>query len=214
MPLSKRSKLSVLFSMLALIAIISGLLITGTLQRGAAAHAAGSQFTRQIPSAGTISFTSTADGTTDPAWPEFAGATDNNPGPAAYNGSIVDRSQSPSGNNGVSVNSGKKAKSNPQLNLSFDGLNHRQQRLANGGNQFSVEPPDQGLCASSSYVMESVNDVLRVFDTNGNPLSGVVDLNTFYGYRAAINRTTHIRGPFVTDPSCYFDQSTQRWFHV
>jgi hypothetical protein len=214
MPLSKRSKLSVLFSMFALIAIISGLLITGVVQRSQGAHAAGSQFTRQIPSAGTTSFTQTADGTTDPAWPEFAGATDNNPGPAAYNGSIVDRSQSQSGNNGVSVNSGTKAKSNPQLNVSFDGLNHRQQRLANGGNQFSVEPPDQGLCASSSYVMESVNDVLRVFDTSGNPLSGVVDLNTFYGYPAAINRTTHIFGPFVTDPSCYFDLPTQRWFQV
>jgi hypothetical protein len=189
MPLSKRSKLSVLFSMFALIAIISGLLITGVVQRHSAAHAAGSQFTRQIPSAGTTSFTSTADGTTDLAWPEF-------------------------GNNGVSVNSGKKAKSNPQLNLSFDGLNHRQQRLANGGNQFSVEPPDQGLCASSSYVMETVNDVLRVFDTAGNPLIPVTDLNTFYGYPAAINRSTGVRGPFVTDPSCYFDQSTQRWFHV
>jgi hypothetical protein len=214
MPLSKRSRLGVAFSLFSLVAIIGGLLITGMLQRHSAAHAAGSQFTRQIPSAGTTSFTPTSDGTTDPAWPEFAGATDNDPGPAPYNGSIVDRSQSQSGNNGVSVNSGKKAKSNPELNVSFDGLNHRQQRLANGGNQFSLEPPDQGLCASSSYVMETVNDVLRVFNTSGTALSGVVDLNTFYGYPAAINRTTGVRGPFVTDPSCYFDPDTQRWFQV
>src|SRR6266699_6603952 len=136
MPLSKRSRLGVAFSLFSLVAIIGGLLITGMLQRHSAAHAAGSQFTRQIPSAGTTSFTPTSDGTTDPAWPEFAGATDNDPGPAPYNGSIVDRSQSQSGNNGVSVNSGKKAKSNPELNVSFDGLNHRQQRRANGGNQF------------------------------------------------------------------------------
>jgi hypothetical protein len=46
------------------------------------------------------------------------------------------------------------------------------------------------------------------------PLIGVTDLNTFYGYPAAINRSTGVRGPFVTDPSCYFDQPTQRWFHV
>src|SRR5258708_14414580 len=114
---------------------------------------------------------------------------------------------------GSNVNSGKKAKSNPILNLSFDGLNHRNQRLANGGNQFSVEPPDQGLCAGNGFVMEAVNDVLRVFDTSGNALTGVVDLNTFYGYAAAIVRPRTF-GPFVTDPSRYFDPDTQRWFVV
>jgi hypothetical protein len=179
------------------------------------ASAAGGGFTRQITSAGTSSFASAPDGTTDPAWPEFAGATDNNPGPAPYNGSIFNRSQSQNASHGASTNSGKKAKSNPELNLSFDGLNHRQQRLANGGNQFSVEPPDQGLCAGNGFVMETVNDVLRVFDTAGNPLIGVTDLNTFYGYPPAIKRSPpRVFGPFVTDPSCYFDQPTQRWFHV
>src|SRR5215470_16153604 len=107
------------------------------------ASAAGGQFTRQISSAGTSSFSSTSDGTTDPAWPEFAGATDNNPGPAPYNGSIFNRSLSQSASHGASANSGQKAKSNPELITSFDGLTHRQQRLANGGNQFSLEPPDQ-----------------------------------------------------------------------
>src|SRR5207248_4911984 len=34
----------------------------------------------------------------------------------------------------------------PQLLASFDGINHRDQRTTNGGNQFSLEPPDQGLC--------------------------------------------------------------------
>ena len=33
---------------------------------------------------------------------------------------------------------------NPQLLRSFDGLNHRDQRTANNGNQFTIEPPDQG----------------------------------------------------------------------
>jgi len=178
------------------------------------AHAAGGSFTRQIPSAGTSSFSSTSDGTTDPAWPEFAGATDNNPGPAPYDGSIFNRSQSQSASHGASANSGQKAKSNPELITSFDGLNHRQQRLANHGNQFSLEPPDQGLCVGNGFVMETINDVLRVFDTGGNALTNPIDLNTFYGYPAAINRTTGVRGPFVTDPSCYFDQPTQRWFHV
>jgi len=70
------------------------------------------------------------------------------------------------------------------------------------------------MCAGNGYVLETVNDVLRVFDTSGNPVTGVVDQNTFYGYIPAINRTTGVRGPFVTDPSCLFDVPTQRWFHV
>src|ERR1700712_3853812 len=102
------------------------------------------------------------------------------------------------------------------VKATFDGLNFHDQRYANNGNQFSAEPPDQGLCAGNGFVLESANDVLRIFDTKGNPLIGVVDLNTFYGYPAAVNRTAHpvTFGPSITDPSCYFDPDTQRWFHV
>lgn len=103
---------------------------------------------------------------------------------------------------------------NPRLVTSFDGITHRQQRLANGGNQFSSEPPDQGLCVGNGYILESVNTALRVYSANGTPLIGTVDLNTFYGYPAAINRSTGLIGPIITDPSCLFDKQTQRWFHV
>ena len=33
----------------------------------------------------------------------------------------------------------------PGTAVGFDGLSHRDQQLANNGNQFSSEPPDQGL---------------------------------------------------------------------
>jgi hypothetical protein len=108
-----------------------------------------------------------------------------------------------------------KAKSNPELTLSIDALNHFQQRfIAGGGNQFSIEPPDQGLCVGNGFVLETINDVLRVFDTAGNPLTDPTDLNSFYGYAPAINRTNLQYGPNITDPSCLFDTQTQRWFHV
>jgi hypothetical protein len=107
-----------------------------------------------------------------------------------------------------------KAKSHPELIAGFDGLTLRDQRLANGGKQFTVEPPDQALCAGNGFVLESVNDVLQVFDGAGVKLTGVIDLNTFYQYPAAIDRSANKFGPSITDPVCLFDRDTQRWFHV
>jgi len=108
----------------------------------------------------------------------------------------------------------KRAKSSPELLGGFDGLNFHDQRYANGGNQFSIEPPDQGLCAGNGFVVESVNDVMAIYGSAGNKLVGPVDLNTFYHYPAAINRATGAYGPEITDPSCYYDAGTRRWFHV
>jgi hypothetical protein len=62
--------------------------------------------------------------------------------------------------------------------------------------------------------MEIINDVMRVYSSDGTPLQGVEDLNTFLGYPAQFDRTTGIVGPFVTDPSCLYDQPTNRWFAV
>jgi hypothetical protein len=129
-------------------------------------------------------------------------------------GKIVNRSIARGQGRGNGTTGNGKAKSNPESIRSFTGLNFFQQRFANSGNQFSVEPPDQGLCVGNGFVLETVNDVLRIWDTAGNAKTGVIDLNTFYGYIAAINRTTGARGPSITDPSCLFDADTQRWFHV
>jgi hypothetical protein len=127
---------------------------------------------------------------------------------------ILNRSVAPDIANGPVVRSHAKAKSNPELVTTFVGLNHHDQRFANGGNQFNVEPPDQALCAGNGFVLESVNEALRVRDQNGLPLTDPVDLNTFYGYPAAVDRATVQFGPETTDPSCYYDADTRRWFHV
>ena len=70
---------------------------------------------------------------------------------------------------GSPTSSGKHAKSNPQVNFSLEGLNHRDSRLAFGGNQFSGEPADQGLCAGNGYILETVNSALRVYDSGPVP---------------------------------------------
>jgi hypothetical protein len=96
--------------------------------------------------------------------------------------------------------------------VSVNGLNAREQRLANGGNQFSLEPPDQALCVGNGFLVESTNSVLRVRrPSDGTALTGVQDLNTFFGYPAAINRTTGAIGPNVIDPVCLYDPDNQRF---
>jgi len=109
--------------------------------------------------------------------------------------------------------------SNPGLVRSFDALNHFDQRWGStaGGNQWSLEPPDQGLCVGTDgsgnvRVVEALNDVMQVYDTSGNALTPPTALNLFLGYAPAIVRSTGTFGPFVTDPSCLYDATTGHWF--
>jgi hypothetical protein len=144
--------------------------------------------------------------------PEFRGTPSSGPALPQFNGII---SASASGGSG-----GERAQPNPQLNASFEGLNLFQQRWARGGNQFTVEPPDQGLCVGNGYIVETVNDVFNVYNSSGvsqlapNNVGGAVDLNSFFGYPPAINRSTGVYGQFVTDPSCLYDAQTKRFFVV
>jgi hypothetical protein len=174
----------------------------------------------------------TPSGDNDVTSAEFPGQIDEPDGsPGPIPDIVVNRSLSRGTGSGVSINSGKKAKSNPQFNTGFEGLNHYQQRYSRAGNQFSVEPPDQALCVGNGYVLEAVNDVINIFNTSGqsvlpdntatNIVSGfprnvnhAVDLNSFYGYAPAINRATGVRAQSVTDPSCLYDAATQRFFVV
>jgi len=176
--------------------------------------------TRQVPSSGTTSIRSGPLGSGAIQQPELPPGQERDAGAAAARAAAargVPTSRSLSrglrGHAGAAVPSAT-VTSSPRLVRSVDGLNHRDQRTANGGNQFSLEPPDQGLCVGNGFVLETVNDVLRVYDKAGNPLTGVTDQNTFYGYPPAVNRTTGAFGPFMADPSCYFDPTTRRWFHV
>jgi hypothetical protein len=173
----------------------------------------------------------TPSGLADATHAEFAAQLDTAAGPGPFPGTIVGRHLSTGTGEGASVRSLQMDTSNLAFEISFDGLNHYQQRYARGGNQFSVEPPDQGLCVGNGYVLELVNDVLNVYNTSGqsvlpdntatNIVAGyarnvdnAIDLNSFYGYAPAIDRSTGIRAQSVTDPSCLYDAATQRFFVV
>jgi hypothetical protein len=214
---------------LAALTLLTSLLTTGPV----AVLATSGGVTRSISLAGTGGPRTGAATPGDPVTDvEFAGAADNEEGADAYTGDIFNRTiASKHGGTTVTVPSATKAKSNPIFKTGFEGLNHYQQRYSNHGNQFTVEPPDQALCVGNGYVVEAVNDVLNVFsssgqsvlpdNTAGNIVAGfprdvnhAVDLNTFYGYAAAINRATGARGPGITDPTCIYDAATQRFFLV
>jgi hypothetical protein len=95
----------------------------------------------------------------------------------------------------------------------FTGLTHLEERTARNGNQFSTEPPDQGLAVGNGFVLEAVNSALNVYDTNGiQQLLRPVALSEFFGLPPAINRTTNFFGVFPGDPVALFDPETQRWF--
>jgi hypothetical protein len=216
---------------LALGAILALTVCALTASAGTAtgAPAAASSLIPRVGSGGPQTGAFTPSGQNDATDEEFAGESEEEAGPNAFDGTI---SLSTGVGHGGNVTSGKKAKSNPQFNFGFEGLNFYQQRFARGGNQFSVEPPDQGMCAGNGYVVELVNDVMNVYsaadghsvlpdNTATNVVAGfprdvnhAVDLNSFYGYPPAINRTTGVRGQFVTDPSCIYDAATQRFFAV
>jgi hypothetical protein len=81
----------------------------------------------------------------------------------------------------------------------WEGLNEADNARYAG---FSVEPPDQGLCAGGGHVFEMINDTVRVYSPTGTAQKTAY-LNDFFdepGYQ------------FTTDPSCVFDSGSRRYF--
>ncbi|HEY8039693.1 MAG TPA: hypothetical protein VIF15_07860 [Polyangiaceae bacterium] len=71
-----------------------------------------------------------------------------------------------------------------------------------------ITPPDQALCAGNGYVVEAVNSALAVYDILGQPVSAPVDIAAFFQFPAAAGGVSS----FPSDPKCYFDQATGRFF--
>ena len=95
---------------------------------------------------------------------------------------------------------------------SFDGINFYQHRyVADGGNQFSLVPPDQALCAGGGQVVESVNNAIAVY--SGGARQSLMSLNRFLFDDSEFTRPAGVASPHqVGDPSCIFDPGTGRFF--
>jgi hypothetical protein len=98
----------------------------------------------------------------------------------------------------------------------FEGLSLKDQRNSNGGNSFSLEPPDQALCVGDTEVIEGVNNVFATHSkATGALTSGPQSYDPFWNNGAAeIVRTPTppTFGPFVSDPKCYWDPELQRFY--
>jgi hypothetical protein len=83
----------------------------------------------------------------------------------------------------------------------FNGVSSLDSAQTNFGAEF--EPPDQGLCAGNGFVLEPVNSAYRIYHTDGSTIVGPFNVNDIFNVGAA---------EFTSDPRCYFDASTNRWF--
>ncbi|HWG72504.1 MAG TPA: hypothetical protein VG184_00455 [Acidimicrobiales bacterium] len=105
---------------------------------------------------------------------------------------------------------------NPGGAVGFNGLDDYQQTNAGtgayAGSQFDVTPPDQGLCVGGTDVVEAVNLAMRVYSKAGAPLTPAVPLNQFLGVAPETTAGGAPFGPFLSDPKCYYDPGTSRWF--
>jgi hypothetical protein len=94
----------------------------------------------------------------------------------------------------------------------FVGITDATQSQAVGN--VSVEPPDQGLCAHGGLAIETVNLGIQVYTEAGQSLTPVIALNAFFHLPPFVNFGFNppTFGPFLSDPRCYFDAQTGRWF--
>ena len=88
----------------------------------------------------------------------------------------------------------------------FDGINGVQQAAVNGGADSGT--PDQGTCAGpdatgAPIVVEIINNALSAYTQSGDQELGVTPTYALFNQPSAT---------YLSDPRCYYDANTQRWF--
>jgi hypothetical protein len=103
----------------------------------------------------------------------------------------------------------------PVIIAGFNALSHLDQRNANNGNQFSIEPPNPSIAAANGYVLEGVNDAIQIYNYSGSPARPtVLSANQLFGLAPALNRATGVNGVYLTDMRVFYDPTYSRWFVI
>ena len=105
----------------------------------------------------------------------------------------------------------------PSSIFGFDGLSHYDNRFAGTGvfynTQFSEEPPDMGMAVGNGYVVEAINNVLAVYNTDGTLAAAPTPMNQFLGLGPVYVRGTGVFGNVsLSDTRVYYDSTSQRFF--
>src|SRR2546428_1956657 len=90
-----------------------------------------------------------------------------------------------------------------QLLQNFNGVSSRDSAVTNFGAEF--EPPDQGLCEGNGFILEPVNSAYTFYRTDGSVVAGPFNVNVLFGEGLK---------QFTSDPRCYYDKTTNRWFAI
>jgi hypothetical protein len=76
------------------------------------------------------------------------------------------------------------------------------------GNNGQLEPPDQGLAVGNGFVLETINNAIAIFDTQGN-LFGFESMSAFFGllptFTVQNGQAIPPFGPLLSDPRAYYD---------
>jgi len=103
--------------------------------------------------------------------------------------------------------------------LGFNGLDQLLQAIAPtgfpNGNNGQLEPPDQGLAVGNGFVVETINNAIAIFDTQGN-LFGFESMSAFFGllptFMVQNGQVAPPFGPFLSDPRAHYDSVNGHFF--
>lgn len=74
-------------------------------------------------------------------------------------------------------------------------------------------PPDMGLAASKSYVVQLVNTSIAIYNTGGTLFTGFPkNLQTFFGVPNPSPAGCDSHGPFLSDPRAAYDPNSNRFY--
>jgi hypothetical protein len=90
----------------------------------------------------------------------------------------------------------------------FEGLNAFDNDTTGVGG--AITPPDQAMCAGNGWVLEGTNSSMHVYNILGQPIGGPISANDFFGI--PVPKPTDTKIEFASDPKCYFDKQTNRFF--
>jgi len=194
MRLFKRSKVSILFSLLALVALVGGLTAMQFSSKGKAAHASDGSSSYagvlgKTSSAGTVNLTTVPVSKAPVTGKTNALKVYARPNAHSLGASAISRPSSMS----------SKASYGSLLH-NFNGVSALDNKFATGGD---LEPPDEGLGTGNGYVFNIVNNTGIIYRSNGS-----IVLGPFANYALFKELST----ANLSDPRTYYDKSTNTWF--